>query len=89
MPNIKSAKKRLRQSEKRYAENIAVRSRIKTERKNFLQSIEGGDAEASDKAFRQYCSVLDKAVKTGRIKKNTAIRRKARAAEKVRAKASA
>ena len=87
MPNIKSAKKRLRQSESRYEQSLAVRSRIKTQRKKFIKSAEGEDAEATQKAYREYCSVLDKAVKSGRIKKNTATRRKARAADKMRAKA--
>jgi ribosomal protein S20 len=38
-----------------------------------------GVVETSDAAVREYSSVLDKAVKRGVIKKNTAIRRKKRA----------
>lgn len=85
MPNIKSAKKRLRQSEVRRAENYAVRSRMRTFRRQFLESLAPESEVSSDATFRTYCSVLDKAVKKGVIKKNTAIRGKTRAAARLRA----
>ena len=85
MPNIKSAKKRLRQNEGRSLSNQAVRSKVRSKRKLFFQTMEGSDEAARQEAYKTYCSVLDKAVKTGRIKKNTAVRRKARAANRLRA----
>ncbi|MEM7392552.1 MAG: 30S ribosomal protein S20 [Verrucomicrobiota bacterium] len=85
MPNIKSAKKRLRQSVKRAPGSRAVSSKIKTSRRRFFEAIDAKDQAASDTAFKDYCSDLDKAAKTGRIKKNTAVRRKGRAADKLRA----
>jgi small subunit ribosomal protein S20 len=85
MPNIKSAKKRLRTSQQAHAQNVTVRTRVKNARRTLLESLDGGDAKASTEAYRAYCSVLDKAAKSGVIKKNTAVRRKHRAAEKIRA----
>jgi small subunit ribosomal protein S20 len=87
MPNIKSAKKRLRTSQEAYGRNVGVRSRVKTQRRNFMEAVAENDKERSDKAYRVYCSVLDKAAKSNVIKKNTAQRRKARAADKLRAMA--
>lgn len=85
MPNIKSAKKRMRSSETSRVRNLSMRTRVKTARRNMIEALAAGDAEKCDTIYRQYCSVLDKAAKSGVIKKNTATRRKARAADKVRA----
>jgi small subunit ribosomal protein S20 len=88
MPNLKSAKKRMRQTVTRTARNASVRTRIRTARRAFFEAAEQGDKEASEAAFRSYCSVLDKAAKTRLIKRNNAIRRKNRAAARLRALAS-
>ena len=42
------------------------------------------DKEAATKAYQKYCSILDKSAKRGIITKNTANRRKARAAERLK-----
>jgi small subunit ribosomal protein S20 len=89
MPNLKSAKKRMRQYEVRYDRNVQVRSRIKTARRKMMDALEAKDTEAGDAAFRSYCSVLDKAAKIGIIKKNTAVRRKTNAANGLRKIAAA
>ena len=85
MPNIKSAKKRLRNSEKAAVLNVGVKTYVKTRRSHFLDMLEAGDTGNATTAYQSYCSALDKAAKKGVIKKNTAIRRKTRAAQKVRA----
>lgn len=84
MPNIKSAKKRMRSSETRRIGNLAVKTRVKTARRKAREALEAGVAEAAGAAVREYSSVLDKAVKRGVITKNTAIRRKKRATEALR-----
>lgn len=89
MPNLKSAKKRMRQAEGRYAQNVQIRSRVKTARRTMMEALGGQDAEAAEAAFRSYCSVLDGAAKKGVIKKNTAVRRKTNAANGLRKLASA
>jgi small subunit ribosomal protein S20 len=88
MPNIKSAKKRLRSSVKRRAVNQPLKTRVKTSRRAFLEKIAAGDREGSTQAYRQFCSSLDKAAKRGVIKKNNAVRNKSRAAAKLRALAA-
>ena len=84
MPNLKSAKKRMRQNVVRHDRNIQVRSRIKSTRRAMMEALASSDAEKGAEALRTYSSVLDKAAKAGIIKKNTAVRRKANAANGLR-----
>ena len=70
MPIIKSAVKRMRQTAKRRERNVGIKKDIKGAIKAFV-------AEPSAKSFSKAQSELDKAVKKGLIKKNTAARRKA------------
>lgn len=73
----------MRTSEKARRRNKAVRSAISTVRRRFLELLAAKDKEKISLAFRQYCSVLDKAVKKGVIKKQKSMRRKRRAAAKI------
>jgi small subunit ribosomal protein S20 len=84
MPNIKSAKKRVRSSEKRRIGNMTAKTKVKTVRRKTREVLTTGVAATSEQAVREYSSVLDKAVKRGVIKKNTAIRRKKRAVAALR-----
>jgi small subunit ribosomal protein S20 len=84
MPNLKSAKKRMRQNVVRYDRNVQVRTRIKSARRSMMEALEAKDAEAGRVALCAYSSVLDKAAKAGVIKKNTAIRRKTNATNGLR-----
>jgi len=85
MPNIKSAKKRLRTSEESRQRNMAVRTRVKTQRREFMEASAADDKKTAEASYKTYCSTLDNAAKHGVIKKNTAARRKARAADQLRA----
>ncbi len=85
MPILKSAAKRMRSSQKAREKNQAVTSQIKTVRSKLFEAVAAKNREAASKIYREYCSLLDKSAKKGIIKQNTAIRRKARAADKVRA----
>ncbi len=80
MPNIKSAKKRVKQSAVNEVRNRSERSRVTTARRKFTGAIESGDSSAMEESYREFCSVVDKAAKHGIIKKNTADRKKGRAA---------
>ena len=84
MPNLKSAKKRMRQNAVRYDRNVQVRTRVKSARRSMMEALEAKDAEAGNEALRAYSSILDKAAKAGVIKKNTAVRRKTNAANGLR-----
>ncbi len=84
MPNIKSAKKRMRLSERQRSGNIIVKTRVKTARRKTREALTAGAPDVATEAVRNYSSTLDKAVKRGVIKKNTAIRRKKRATKALR-----
>jgi len=84
MPNIKSAEKRVRTSEKARRRNIKQKSAIKSLRKGLLAAVETADAPKTAEAYRAFSSGLDKAAKKGVIHKNTATRKKARAAAMLR-----
>ena len=77
MPNLASAKKRLRQSAKKTLRNQIAKTRIKTETKKVL----AGEAELGSAQ-----SVLDRAAAKGIIHPNTAARRKSRLAKQAAAK---
>ncbi|MDD5676595.1 MAG: 30S ribosomal protein S20 [Kiritimatiellae bacterium] len=83
MPNIHSAVKRMRVAEKARLINRAAKSKINTIRRQLFEICAANDAAKSSKAFSDYCSALDKAAIKGIIKKNTAMRRKRRAAAKI------
>ena len=85
MPNLHSAVKRMRVAEKARQRNKAAKSKITTLRRQLFEGCDAKDAEKSRKLFSAYCSVLDKSAIKGIINKNTAIRRKRRAAAKVAA----
>ena len=84
MANIKSAQKRIRSSEKRREGNLVVKTRVKTARRQTHEALSAGAVDVAKEAVSSYSSVLDKAVKRGVIKKNTASRRKQRATEALR-----
>ena len=76
MANIRSAEKQRRQAEKRKARNRAGKSTLRSALKKARTAVSGGDAD-KDTLAAGY-SAVDKAAKTGLIKKNTASRYKAR-----------
>ena len=65
MPHHKSAKKALRQSEKRRLRNRAFKSRVKTEIKKFLNYLQAGDLEKAEAQLRLTQSLLNKCVSKG------------------------
>jgi small subunit ribosomal protein S20 len=85
MPNTKSALKRMATSAKSRDRNLNVRTNLKTLRRALFEAEAAKNKEAAEKAYRVYCSALDKAAKKGIITRNTAIRRKARSTAKVKA----
>jgi small subunit ribosomal protein S20 len=77
MPNTKSAKKRMRQEEKRRLHNRMVKSIVKTQITKARQAIGAGNDDAQA-AVRAAVSELDRAAKKGVIHRNNAARRKSR-----------
>lgn len=85
MPTLKSAAKRMRTSEKARVRNLLMTTRIRNTRRAFFEAVAAHNGDLAGNLFRVYCSLLDKAAKKGVIKKNTAVRRKGRASNKLRA----
>jgi small subunit ribosomal protein S20 len=76
MANIKSAKKRIRQSEQRRARNKGVRSRLRSSIKKY-RGAETGKSQALPTTY----SEIDVARKKGVIHRNAAARYKSRLAK--------
>ena len=82
MPNIKSAKKRVKVIEKKTLRNQIVKSALKTAIKRFVVAADTNDAAAKDR-FREAIKKIDQAVAKGVIAKNTASRKKSQLAKKL------
>ncbi len=85
MAHHKSAKKRIRQNEKRRRRNRHIRSTLRTAIKKLEQSIEKRDVELAQSLIRKTISTVDRAVTKGVIHRNNAARRVSRLTRKVNA----
>lgn len=78
MPNHKSAKKRMRQNEKRRDINRASRGQMRTAIKRLRAAMSGGNREEVQGLLPQTVSVIDKAIQKGVLHRNAAARYKSR-----------
>ncbi|MFI5275052.1 MAG: 30S ribosomal protein S20 [Ktedonobacterales bacterium] len=79
MPNIRSAKKRMRIEEKRRLRNNTVKSTVRTYVTKARNAIAAAPADdATEEAIREAISNLDKAASKGVVHRNNAARRKSR-----------
>ena len=78
MPNTASAKKALRQNQKRRLLNRSQRSALRTVIKKFRTTAAGDDPDNAQTAFRLVVKRIDQAAAKGLIHKNTAARTKSR-----------
>ena len=78
MANTASAKKRIRQNEKRRMRNKVWRTRARTSVREARIAIDSGDREAAENATRVAIEKLDKAASKGVIHNKNASRRKSR-----------
>ncbi|HZG60578.1 MAG TPA: 30S ribosomal protein S20 [Anoxybacillus sp.] len=83
MPNIKSAIKRVKTSNKRRAQNAAQKSAMRTAIKKFEALVEAKNVEQAQAAFIIASKKIDKAASKGLIHKNAASRQKSRLAKKL------
>lgn len=83
MATSNSAKKRIRQNERRRHQNMKVRTTMRTKIRNFEQAVEAGDLEAAEELFGIAESHLDKAVSKGVIPKKRASRKTGRLARRL------
>ena len=80
MPNIRQQEKRVRIAARQRLENLRYRSTIKTLQKRLEVAVEEGDAERVAAEHRELVRTIDRAAARGALHKNTAARKKARAA---------
>ena len=85
MPNIKSAKKRVKVIEKKTLRNNKIKSAYKTAVKKFEQAIEAVNMEEAKTLFSEATKKIDKACTKGVIVKNTAARKKSSLSKKLNA----
>ena len=86
LPNIKSAIKRVKVTEKKNLRNRMIKSAMRTTVKKFDSAVAAGSADAA--LLGATSSTIDKAAAKGVIHKNAANRKKARLAKRM-AKAQA
>ena len=83
MPNIDSAKKRMRQTATRRTVNRARKSMIRTFTRKLEQAIEEQDVTEAEATFKVLQKKLDKAAKGSTIHPNKAARRKSRMMKRI------
>ena len=84
MANIKSAKKRAVQSEKRRQHNASHRSMMRTYIKKVYAQVAAGENEAAEAAFVEMQKVVDRMASKGLIHANKAANHKAKLAAQIK-----
>ena len=87
MPNHKSAKKRVRQDERRNQINRMNRSRVRTAVKKLRSSLKADETIQVQELYPATVSIIDKMVNKGILHRNTAARYKSRLTARVNAAA--
>ncbi len=76
MPNIKSAKKRVKVISVKTLKNKMAKTALKTTIKKFKAAVESGDKEAAKVAYAAVIKSVDQAVGKGLLHKNNAAHKK-------------
>ena len=85
MPNIKSAKKRVKIIEKKTLRNNMIKTGYKSAVKKFEEAISNGNTEEAKVLLAQATKKIDQACTKGVLVKNTAARKKSNLAKKLNA----
>jgi small subunit ribosomal protein S20 len=85
MANTASARKRIRQTEKRTTRNRARKSRVRTFLRKVEQAIAGGDKVQAQDAFRSAQPELQRAATKGVFHRNTVSRKLSRLSARIKA----
>ena len=83
LPNIQSAKKRVKVIKSKTLQNQMLKSALKTYIKKFDSVVVSGNKADAEAAFRLAVKKIDQACAKGILKKNTASRKKAQLAMKL------
>ncbi len=78
MPNIKSAKKRVKVISVKTLQNKMFKSQLKTTVKKFLAAVESGNKDEAKVAYTAVIKKVDQAVAKGLLHKNNAAHKKSR-----------
>ena len=81
MPNIKSAKKRVKVIEAKTLQNKIARTQLRTSMKKFEAAVTAGDKAAASAAYTAAVKKLDKAAARGLVHKNAAAHKKSQYAK--------
>jgi small subunit ribosomal protein S20 len=84
MPNIKSAKKRLKQNIVRHERNRSAKRAIRTECKKVLAAVSAKDVQQAETELRAVAKRVDQAAAKKIIHRNAAARVKSRMAARVK-----
>lgn len=76
MPNIKSAKKRVKVTNAKTLQNQMFRSQMRTMIKKYDAALAAGDKEQATAAYKIAVKKIDQAVSRGILHKNNAARKK-------------
>ena len=87
MPNIKSAKKRVKVTSVKTLQNKMFRTQLKTEMKKYEAAVAAGDIELAKETYKAAVKKIDKAVLHGIMHKNAAARKKSQFTKKLNAMA--
>ena len=87
MANIKSAKKRIKVTEAKTAQNRMIKSALKTAVKKFEVAVAANNVEEAKVLFPKAVKALDMAAQKGVAHKNMVARKKSRLAAKLNAMA--
>jgi small subunit ribosomal protein S20 len=80
-----SAKKRIRQNEKKRKINRARKSQVKTQIKHLETAIQNDDVDKAAEQYKLITKKLDKVASTSTMHKKTAARKKSRLAKRLNA----
>jgi len=78
LPNIKSAKKRVKVIAVKTMRNKIIKSALKTSIRKYEAALADGNKELAAATYKEAVAKIDKAVAKGIMHKNTAARRKSR-----------
>jgi small subunit ribosomal protein S20 len=84
MANNASARKRIRQTEKRTARNKARKSRVRSFLRKVEEAVKSGDKAAAQEAFRAAQPELQRAATKGVVHANTVARKLSRLSARVK-----
>ena len=88
MANTIQARKRARQSIKRRAHNMSLRSRLRTAIKSVRKAVAAGDKAAAQNVFKEAMGTIDSVADKKIIHKNAAARHKSRLSAAIKALAA-